>query len=105
MSNCQYPVLRSTLAAAARPKRCGKPGGVLCLVPYADSMTGVPHMKAQELCVAHASEVAAWKLIQSLPKKNFTREELEWMAAEGVEQLEDLTPETDVEVPLELLDA
>jgi hypothetical protein len=58
-----YPIA-SRFASAATPKLCGKPGGILSLVPYPDHKYGI-RTEFQHLCLAHASQVAAWRFSNS----------------------------------------
>lgn len=77
---CTYPIINK-LAIGARPKVCGKGGGILTAVPY-DGDQG-QQLIPQMLCLPHSVEVAVWKWIQALPRKNFSREEIEFLLAEG----------------------
>lgn len=60
---CTYPVTQP-LGIAARPKLCGKGGGILSMVPYPDETYGA-RAEFQYLCLNHASEVATWRLLHS----------------------------------------
>ena len=60
---CTYPTV-TRLATAARPKLCGRGGGILSMVPYPDDELGV-RTKFQYLCLDHAVQVATWRLLNS----------------------------------------
>lgn len=67
--NCSYPIYNK-LASAATPKSCGRQGAnVPTTVPYMNEMTGIEY-RDEILCLDHAAEVAAWKMIQGLPTEN-----------------------------------
>lgn len=61
---CTYPVTQP-FGIAARPKRCGKSGGILSLVPYPSDEEGFADARFQHLCLAHASEVAVWRYLNT----------------------------------------